>query len=180
MLIEERNLDICLMKASRRKVQRGGHIQFENLIYRGEYLAGYAGETVSLRFDPEDITTVWIYRREDNRDIFMTRAFAQDLETERLSYEEAKASSKRLRESGKALTNKSILQVSVENHALTKKKSRKQRQKEEQMTLAKKQQLPPPQVESAQSAESQQSRKEVNREDWAFEPIDFDALQGGW
>mgnify|MGYP001801487526 FL=1 len=33
-LINERELDICLMKASRRRVQRGGCLQFENLIYR--------------------------------------------------------------------------------------------------------------------------------------------------
>ncbi len=42
-LISERDLDICLMKVVRRTVQRGGHLQFENILYRGEYLAGYAG-----------------------------------------------------------------------------------------------------------------------------------------
>ncbi|MCL1471207.1 Mu transposase C-terminal domain-containing protein [Argonema antarcticum] len=33
------------MKQSRRTIQRGGYLQFENLMYRGEYLAGYAGES---------------------------------------------------------------------------------------------------------------------------------------
>ncbi len=31
-LISERELDICLMKAARRTVQRGGHLQFENVM----------------------------------------------------------------------------------------------------------------------------------------------------
>ena len=73
------------MKASRRLVQRGGCIQFENLLYRGEHLAGYAGETVSLRFDPNDITAILIYRREDKRETFLVRAYAQGVETEQLS-----------------------------------------------------------------------------------------------
>ncbi len=33
--ISERDLDICLMKQSRRTVQRGGYLQFHNLMYRG-------------------------------------------------------------------------------------------------------------------------------------------------
>lgn len=43
--IPERDLDICLMKQSRRTVQRGGCLQFQNLMYQGEYLASY-GEIV--------------------------------------------------------------------------------------------------------------------------------------
>ncbi len=61
-VISERELDICLMKQTRRKVQRGGYLQFENLMYRGENLAGYAGENVILRFDPRDITTKVLQR----------------------------------------------------------------------------------------------------------------------
>jgi putative transposase len=63
-VISERELDICLMKQTRRSIQRGGYLQFENLMYRGEYLAGYAGENVVLRYDPRDITTVLVYRQE--------------------------------------------------------------------------------------------------------------------
>lgn len=80
----ERDLDICLMKMTRRTVQRGGHLQFENVMYLGEYLAGYAGEIVSFRYDPRDITTIWVYRQENDREVFLTRAHAQGLETEHL------------------------------------------------------------------------------------------------
>jgi len=132
-LISERDLDICLMKVARRTVQRGGHLQFENVMYRGEYLGGYAGETVSVRYDPRDITTIWIYHQEKQQEVFLTRAHAQELETEQLSLNEAKASAKRLREAGKTVSNQSILLEVMEQEALSdRKKTRKQRHKEEQ------------------------------------------------
>lgn len=62
--IVERDLDICLMKQTRRSIYRGGYLQFENLTYRGEYMAGYAGESVVLRYDPKDITTVLLPSRQ--------------------------------------------------------------------------------------------------------------------
>jgi putative transposase len=183
-VIDERQLDICLMKAARRRVQRGGHLQFENLIYRGEYLAGYAGETVSLRFDPKDITTVLVYRQENNQEVFLARAYAQGLETEQLSYEEAKASSRRLREAGKTLSNEAILQEAIDRDALaSSKKNRKQRQKEEQkmlrsqhQTIDQKPTLTPVEPE----VEATQSEIEVDTELEGFEPIDFDELRGDW
>ncbi|PSF33119.1 transposase [Aphanothece hegewaldii CCALA 016] len=131
-LISERELDICLMKAARRTVQRGGYLQFENVMYRGENLERYAGDTVIVRYDPRDITTIWIYRQEKHQEDFLARAHAQNLETEQLSIDEAKASAKRLRHAGKTISNQSILQEVIEREALVEKKSRKQRQKAEQ------------------------------------------------
>ena len=109
-LISERELDICLMKVARRTVQRDGHLQFENIFYCGEYLAGYAGEIVNLRYDPKDITTVWVYRQEKDQEVFLTRVHAQGLETEQLPVAEAQASAKRLREKAKSVSNQAILQ----------------------------------------------------------------------
>jgi putative transposase len=108
-LIGERELDICLMKQSRRRIQRGGYLQFENLIYRGECLARYAGESVVLRYDPRDITTILVDRKEGSKEVFLARAYAQDLQTEQLSLDEAKASRRKVREAGKAVSNRSIL-----------------------------------------------------------------------
>jgi len=183
-VIDERHLDNCFMKAARRSVQRGGHLQFENLIYRGEYLAGYAGEIVSLRFDPNDITTVLVYRQEDKREVFLARATAQGLETEQLSYEEAKASSRRLRAAGKALSNEAILQEALERDALAdSKKNRKQRQKAEQK-LARSQPNQPTEQQASSSTEPEpaetQAEPEISFETQAFEPIDFDELSGDW
>ncbi|MEG5018119.1 MULTISPECIES: Mu transposase C-terminal domain-containing protein [unclassified Microcoleus] len=137
-LISQRDLDICLMKQTRRSIYRGGYLQFENLTYRGENLAGYAGESVVLRYDPRDITTVLVYRTEGNREVFLARAYAQDLETEQLSINEAKASSRKVREAGKAVTNRSILEeVRDRDTFVTQKKTKKERQKAEQGELRK-------------------------------------------
>jgi len=105
----ERELDLLLMRQNRRRVYQGGYLRFANLIYRGEYLAGYAGAEVVLRYDPRDITTVWVYQSQGASDVFLTRAHAQNLETERLSLAEAKAISRRLREARTEITNQSIL-----------------------------------------------------------------------
>jgi putative transposase len=137
-LLSERDLDICLMKQARRQIQRGGYLQFENLMYRGEYLAGYAGESVVLRYDPRDITKILVYRTEGEKEVFLARAYAQDLETEELSYYEAKASSRKVREAGKSITNRSILAEIRERETFsTPKNTKKERQKVEQAEVKK-------------------------------------------
>ncbi|MEH1907696.1 Mu transposase C-terminal domain-containing protein [Nostoc sp.] len=141
-LLSERDLDICLMKQTRRQIQRGGYLQFENLMYRGEYLAGYAGESVVLRYDPRDITTILVYSIEGDKEVFIARAYAQDLETEELSLDEAKASSRKVREAGKAVSNRSILAEVRERETFqTQKKTKKERQKVEQAEIKKAKQL---------------------------------------
>jgi putative transposase len=135
-VLPERELDICLMKQTNRSIYRDGYIRFENLTYKGEYLGGYAGERVVLRYDPKDITTILIYRQERDREVFLARAFAQDLETEQLSIEEVKASNKKIREKGKTISNSSILEeVRERDLFIAKKKTKKERQKEEQKEL---------------------------------------------
>ncbi|MFE4108669.1 Mu transposase C-terminal domain-containing protein [Almyronema epifaneia] len=108
-LLSDREVDILLMRQNRRRVYQGGYIRFANLLYRGEYLSGYAGEEVVLRYDPSDITTVWVYRQQGAEDVFLARAHAQNLETECLSLAEAKAISRRLRETQREITNESVL-----------------------------------------------------------------------
>lgn len=146
--ISERELDICLMKQARRKIQRGGYLQFENLMYRGKQLSGYAGESVTLRYDPKDITTLWVYHREGNQEIFRDRAFAMDLETEQFSLYEAKASSRKVRQRGQTLTNLSIgEEVKSKDVFVSEKKTKKERQKEEQAKLFTPEITPEPQEE---------------------------------
>ncbi len=77
------------MRQERRRVYRSGYVQFANLSYQGEHLAGYAGEAVVLRYNPRDITTVLVYQQQGSKDIFLTRAHAVGLETESLSLAEA-------------------------------------------------------------------------------------------
>jgi putative transposase len=143
-VISEEELRICLMKQTRRSIYRGGYLQFENLSYRGENLAGYAGENVVLRYDPKDITTVLVYQKKGNKEEFLARAFAQDLETEQLSLDEAKASSRKIRQAGKMISNRSMLaEVRDRETFITHKKTKKERHKEEQSVMQKaKQPLP--------------------------------------
>jgi putative transposase len=108
-LLGERDLDILLMRQDRRVVYDGGYLRFANLVYRGEYLAGYAGQSVVLRYDPRDISSLLVYRQQGSKEVFLTRAHAQHLETERLSLAEAKAIKRRLRQHSKAITNQSVL-----------------------------------------------------------------------
>jgi putative transposase len=106
-------------------------------MYRGDRLAGYAGENVILRYDPKDITTVLAYRSEGGKEVFLARAYAQNLETETISLDEAKASIRKVREVGKTVSNSSILSEirDRDTFSQTTKKTRKQRQIEEQAQL---------------------------------------------
>ena len=135
-LLSERELDICLMKQARRQIQRGGYLDFANLPYRGENIGGYAGESVAVRFDPRDITTILIYRREGENEVFLARAHAQGLETEILSLDEAKSMSRKIREKGKAVTSRSILaEVRDRDIFVNQKPTQKERKKIEQSQL---------------------------------------------
>jgi putative transposase len=109
-LLGERELDICLMRRDRRTVYRSGYIQFANLTYLGEHLAAYAGESVILRYNPRDITTILIYQQQGTKEVFLTRAHAQGWETETLSYAEAVAISQRRRSAGQAISKSSMLE----------------------------------------------------------------------
>ncbi|MGF1460769.1 MAG: Mu transposase C-terminal domain-containing protein [Leptolyngbyaceae cyanobacterium] len=133
--ISERELDICLMKQTRRTIYRGGYLQFENLTYWGETLAEHAGENIVLRYDPRDITRVLVYRHEPDREVYLGVAQAQDFEGEVLALDDAKAHSRRIREDGKAVSNDTMLDEMREAFIEQKKKSRKERQKEEQADL---------------------------------------------
>ncbi|MDM9584863.1 Mu transposase C-terminal domain-containing protein [Nostoc sp. GT001] len=176
--MSERDLDICLMKQTRRQIQKGGYLQFENIMYRGELLAGYAGESIILRFDPRDITTILVYHQQGNREEFVARAFAQDLETEQLSLDEAKASSRKIREAGKTISNRSILaEVRERQTFVNQKLTKKERQKAEQIELKKAKQPSLDEVEQLEVASPQAQEEsempevfdyEQMREDYGF------------
>jgi putative transposase len=126
-LLGERELDICLLHRDRRTVYRHGYLQFANLTYQGEHLAAYAGEPVVIRYDPRDITTLYVYQHQEFQEVFLTRAHVMGWETETLSYAEAKALSQRRRQAGQAISNRSLLEE-VRDRDSTVKKLRRQSQ----------------------------------------------------
>jgi putative transposase len=129
-LLGERELDMCLLRRDQRTVYRNGYIQFANLTYQGEHLAAYAGETVILRYDPRDITTVWIYQLQDSKEVFLTRAHAQGLETEMLAYAEAKAMSRRIRAAGQEVSARSLLEEVRDRDVAIEKLQRQRKRKQ--------------------------------------------------
>jgi len=172
-ILSERDLDICLMKQAKRRIQRGGYLQFENLIYRGENLAGYAGKTVILRYDPKDITQVLVYRSENNKEVFLARAFAQNMETETISLDEAKASIRKVREAGKTISNNSILTEVRDRSLFTppEKKTRKERQKEEQAEILKKIEVVQNEILNEEDRETSSTKETPQVEVWDYEEL---------
>jgi putative transposase len=131
-LLGDRELDNCLMRRDRRVVYRSGYLQFASLTYQGEHLAAYAGESVIIRYDPRDITTIYIYHLDDLKEVFLTRAHAQGWETEILSYKEAQAISQRRREAGKAIDNQSLLRE-VRDRDMTIKQVQRQKKRKQNL-----------------------------------------------
>jgi putative transposase len=68
-------LDRLLLTVEKpRKVQRDG-IQFQGLRYIAPTLAGFVGESVTLRYDPRDLAEIRVYYQ----DRFLCRAVCQDI-----------------------------------------------------------------------------------------------------
>jgi putative transposase len=165
-LLGERKLDICLMRRERRTVYRSGYLQFANLVYQGEHLAAYAGETVIIRYNPRDITTIYIYQLQDSKERFLTRVHAQGWETETLSYKEAQVLSERRRAASKAVDRQ--LMLSEVRDREEKIKTLQQHQKKRQKAEA--QQLPIAFVSSETLPESADAAV-IEKDPTAVEPM---------
>jgi putative transposase len=63
-VIDDRRLDICLMKVVKCNVYRHGKICFKNQQYKAEILKAYEGKTVTMRYDPDNILRVLVFEQE--------------------------------------------------------------------------------------------------------------------
>lgn len=90
--LNERDLDICLLKKEHRVVQKHGSIFFENLTYRCEELRSLEGEYVTLAYDPDHILTLYIHSQAtgDGAGDFIGYAHAINMDTQDLSLDELK------------------------------------------------------------------------------------------
>lgn len=173
-LLGERELDICLMRRDQRTVYRNGYIQLANLTYQGEHLAGYAGESVIIRYNPRDITTIFVYQLREGKEVFLTRAHAQGLETETLSYAEAKSLSRSLREEGKAVSNRSILEEVRDRDATIETIQRQKQQKAKASNKSMSKSISKAK-EEAQSCSSEM-QTEISAESTLIEPVADETL----
>jgi putative transposase len=87
----ERSLDICFPRTRNRIIQKGGQLRFEGQSYRDDYLSSHAGESVFLRFNPSNITSVLVYQEQGYEEHFLARACIQNFHEESLSLADAKA-----------------------------------------------------------------------------------------
>ena len=137
--IDERKLDICLLKSTDRKLQRKGQIQFANSIYKGECLRSCQSEYITLRYDPSNILRLIAYTKEESGlpARYLGIIQARD-ETEPFSIWQQKARNKRIAHESKQLDRTSIYserldrQQGVENK---KKRSKAENRQKEQKRI---------------------------------------------
>ncbi|WP_414546399.1 Mu transposase C-terminal domain-containing protein [Nostoc sp. CCY0012] len=166
--LDERELDICLMKEAQRVVQAHGSIQFENLIYRGESLNAYRGEFVTLRYDPDHILTLYIYSCEnnDNREEFLGYAHAVNMDTHDLSVEELKALNKKRSQARKEHFNYDALLALGKRKELVeeRKEDKKEKRRSEQKRLRSASKKTSNVIELRKTRASSSSKKDEDQE----------------
>ena len=158
MPMSERELDICLMKEAKRKVQERGCIEFAAEVYtaslskdsegywrydkEANFLEPYEGSEVTLRYNPSNIIYLLIYTREKNGQPskYLGTVRARDLDEERLSLKEWEDRKKKIRAEGKAIDQSSILAQQRELFSSSNKKAKtlKERRKAEQHRITRK------------------------------------------
>lgn len=94
--INERELDILLMKEKQKLVQKHGSIYFETLTYRCEELEPFIGQYVTVTYDPDHVLTLYIYTQPigDRSGEFIGCAHAINMDIQDSSLYELKRSNK--------------------------------------------------------------------------------------
>ena len=137
--LNERELDICLMKEEQRVVQAHGSVYFENLTYRCEELRSRQGQYVTLGYDPDHILTLYIYSQAtgDAAGEFIGFAHAINMDTQDLSLEELKQLNKVRSTAKRAHSNYDALLALDKRQKLVevRKQEKKERQRSEQRKL---------------------------------------------
>ena len=134
--IDERKLDICLLKSKQRKLQRKGHIQFENEIYKGDCLRYCQSEYITVRYDPSNILRLMAYIKEEQGQPAKYLGIIQARgRTEPFSIWQQKAKNKRINSESKQIDRTSIYSERLDRHQAVenkKKRSKADKRKKEQ------------------------------------------------
>ncbi|MGV0026556.1 Mu transposase C-terminal domain-containing protein [Phormidesmis priestleyi] len=137
--LNERELDICLMKEEQRVVKAHGSVYFENLTYRCEELRSLKGEYVTLTYDPDHILTLYIYRQStsDEAGELVGYAHAINMDTQDLSLDELKQFNKVRSIAKREHSNYDALLALDQRQKLVeqRKQEKKERQRSEQKKL---------------------------------------------
>jgi putative transposase len=133
--MDERELDVCLMKEDQRCVQNNGSVYFECLTYRCEELKGRKNiEYVTLKYDPDHILTLYVYSQstEDQEEEFIGFAHAINMDRQDMSLEELEEINKERNKASRDRSNYDALLALDKRKKLV--NQRKQEKKEQQLT----------------------------------------------
>jgi putative transposase len=112
-VLNERELDICLMKSLPCKVEKYGCLRFKRLRYQGDCLASKAlvGKWVMLRYDQRNIATLLVYSFSTTSQVqeFIGLVQAIGLEREQFSLGEWEALKQKMREQDKEADNSILI-----------------------------------------------------------------------
>ncbi|HEY9625905.1 MAG TPA: Mu transposase C-terminal domain-containing protein [Coleofasciculaceae cyanobacterium] len=137
--LNERDLDICLMKEEQRFVQAYGSVYFENLTYRCEELRSLKGEPVTLTYDPDHVLTLYIYRQSTGDEVreFIGYAHAINMDNQDWSLDELKQFNKVRNTAKRDHSNYDALLALNQREKLAeqRKQEKKERQRSEQKKL---------------------------------------------
>jgi len=132
-VLDERKLDICLMKSVPRKVEKRGCVRFEGLRYQGDCLANktFVGKWVTLRYDQRNIATLLVYTYSTTSQIqeFVGTVQAIGLERERFSLGEWKALKQKMSDLGKKIDNSVLIAERMDLIESTEKQLKHKRQR---------------------------------------------------
>lgn len=157
--VPEEELNCCLTRATRRKVQRKGIVNFGKWSYYNELLKSYVGKDVLLRYDPDDILRMTAFSLKDDKQgnclgtvvmlpssIEKLNEYIQEceldipeinLETGSLSFDELEKINEAVKEKSKkadASTKASRLgfRKKINDHVTTRKKNKQSQRRERQ------------------------------------------------
>lgn len=133
-VLDERSLDVCLMKVAHRKVEKYGSVEFARLIYQGDCLIPYQGEEISLRYDERNITALLAYTRpaDGQPGQYIGAVYARDLKQDQISLEELRWYKRKLRKRAVEVNHDSIVaeRLGLYEFIDEKRQSKRQRRKQ--------------------------------------------------
>jgi putative transposase len=130
--LNERELDILLMKEEQRVVQANGSIYFETLTYRCEELKPFVGQHVTVNYDPDHVLTLYAYTQAmgDQSGEFIGCAHAINMDIQDSSLYELKQANKERSTANREHSNYSAAMALDRRQKLVaeRKQSKKERQ----------------------------------------------------
>ncbi|MBD2110033.1 Mu transposase C-terminal domain-containing protein [Nodosilinea sp. FACHB-13] len=135
--LDERELDLCLMKEVHVTVQEHGTVRFKNFFYRCEELRSWEGKFVTLHYDPDHVLTMLVYSPDEE---FIGHAHAINMDMQDLSLYELEQLNVERNKAERSHSNYDALLALDKRKNLVeeRKQDKKQQQRSEQKKLREK------------------------------------------